>query len=267
MGKTIKFEIIGHILIIRDNDNMETITEFARKKMREYPSIKTVALQRTKVSGWQRVRDLEYLFGAKNFETIYKEHGCVFKLNPKEVFFTERLSGERLRLSKIVSKDEIVLNCFAGVGPFSILIAKYNPSTIVHSIELNPKAYHYLVQNIILNKCENRVFAYLADAFEIVPKLFRNAVDRVLLPLPAVADNALILGIRALKTNGGFVHWQTTERVNKNVDINYVIEKRVNHIFNNSCRNISYKIHRIRFIRSLAPRIGHFAVDIEVFRC
>ena len=263
MGKTIKFEIIGHILIIRDNDNMETITEFARKKMREYPSIKTVALQRTKVSGWQRVRDLEYLFGDKNFETIYKEHGCVFKLNPKEVFFTERLSGERLRLSKIVSKNEIILNCFAGVGPFSIVIAKFNPSAIVHSVELNPRAYHYLVQNITLNKCDNNVYAYLGDAFQLVPKLFKNSVDRVLLPLPAVADKALLLGLSALRKSKGFIHWQVTERINKNIDVNSVITKRIKQLLADSHVDVSYKIHRIRLIRSIAPRIGHFAVDIE----
>ncbi|MQK95284.1 methyltransferase, partial [Escherichia coli] len=89
---------------------------------------------------------------------------CIFKLDISKVFFTPRLSAERIRIASMVKPGETICDLFAGVGPFSIIIAKKNPNVKVHACDINPDAYKYLVENIRLNKVEDRVKAYFGDA-------------------------------------------------------------------------------------------------------
>ena len=62
---------------------------------------------------------------------------------------------------------ETVVDLFAGVGPFSVLIGKRNPTVKVYAVDLNPEAVELLKVNVRVNRVENRVFPILADAREI----------------------------------------------------------------------------------------------------
>jgi tRNA (guanine37-N1)-methyltransferase len=84
-------------------------------------------------------------------ETTYKEHGCSFKANLKHVFLTPQLSHERMRIAQKVAPGETIINMFAGVGCFSILIAKLQPQTKIYFIDVNPYAYEYMKENVALD--------------------------------------------------------------------------------------------------------------------
>lgn len=174
--KNLSFEIIGDTLIIRDTADDETLKNFAEEKMKKHPYLKSAVLQTSKIQGQKRVRGLDVIVGKQSFETTHKEHGCVYRMNLLHAFFSPRLSFERQRISDLVKENEIVLNFFSGVGPFSVAIASKQKKSIVHSIEINEIAYRYLCQNILLNNCQNRVFPYLGDAFAITQKRFINKV-------------------------------------------------------------------------------------------
>jgi tRNA (guanine37-N1)-methyltransferase len=72
-----------------------------------------------------------------------------------KVYFSPRLSQERLRIAQKVRGGEVVIDMFAGVGPFSIQIAKKFNNVKVYAIDTNPVAIQFLKQNIALNKIEN----------------------------------------------------------------------------------------------------------------
>ncbi len=261
--KDLVFEIIGDILIIREDTDEISLKEFAEEKIQKHPFIKSVLLQTSKIQGQERKRDLKYVMGEKKSETTHKEHGNSFLVDLSEVFFSPRLSYERQRVADSVEKNEIILNFFSGVGPFSIAIASKCKSCVIHSIEINKAAYDYLIRNIELNKCQHEVIPYLGDAFDIVPKMFIGSVNRVLLPLPLDSDKALPIAHQSLQNGSGIIHWQITEKTSlKKIDKN-IINNRIKNIPYFSNNSINYEITELRLIRWLGPKIAHIAVDLS----
>ena len=260
--KDIIYEIIGSILIVRDLVEESKLLEFSKRMMKKYPSIQTVVIQTSKVGGVERTREFEYYMGKDTFETLYKEYGNIFLVNISTSFFSPRLSYERERIAKMVKKGEIILNFFSGVGPFSISIATKCNNCIIHSIEINENAHQYLLKNIELNKCKEKVKAYLGDAFDIVPQLFFNKVDRVLLPLPLEAEHALPLAYHSLKKGRGIIHWQITEKVHEKEITLEQIKQNIQEILDKNHIDASFYVETLKNIRWVAPRIAHKAIDL-----
>jgi tRNA (guanine37-N1)-methyltransferase len=127
-------------------------------------------------------------------------------------YFSTRESTERERICKQVSGSEKILVMFSGVGPFPICIAKHNMEAQCLAIEVNNRAHEYCLENIKLNKIENRIEAIHGDVREICPQLDQQ-FDRVLMPLPKGAYLFLELAIPLVKSGGllHFYHWSSTD--------------------------------------------------------
>lgn len=65
-------------------------------------------------------------------ETVVRQHGARFKLHYGRVYWNSRLEHEHLRLCSLFRPGEVVLDMFAGVGPFAIPVraCPLNPSQI-----------------------------------------------------------------------------------------------------------------------------------------
>ncbi len=262
--KDLPFEIIGHILIIRENASKKKLLEFAKEKMNKHTYIKTVVIQTSKVKGQERKRDLQFVLGEKTFATTYKEHGNSFYVDLEKAFFSPRLSFERQRVANLVKEKEVILNFFSGVGPFDIAIASKLDCIEIHSIEINKYAYQYLCRNVELNKFQNKITPYFGDAFEIVPERFYDQVNRVLLPLPMEANRALPLAFKSLIDQKGTVHWQITEKLHSEKTLENIVKNRLDRIVPKEItKNAS--VNTVKIIRWLAPRIAHIAVDLDFF--
>ena len=120
------------------------------------------------------------------------------------MYFSVRLSTERKRVIDLVQDGEDVLVMFSGVGPYSIGIAKNKKPKEVYSVEINPAAFKYQKENILLNKAEN-VRLFKGDVKKIVPKL-KKKFDRILMPLPRGAESFLGTALKAAK-KGAIVHF------------------------------------------------------------
>jgi len=132
------FEVIGDIGIIELDDRLLAKKyEIAKTLANVQKSIKVVLRKTEDVSGKYRVPEYEILyrdndrdfswvpkdFRPKNItETVHREHGCRFKIDPAKAYFSGKLSGERERILKQVKDKEKILCLFAGVGPFPSLL-------------------------------------------------------------------------------------------------------------------------------------------------
>lgn len=200
-------DVIGDIAIIKLPHELldERRFIFGREVLKELKYINVVLRQRTPVEGLLRIRRFEHIAGENRTETIYKECGAIFRVDVERVYFSPRLSNERLRISKLVSDGETVVNMFAGVGPYSILIARKVDNAVIHSIDINPVAIEYHLANNILNKVTDKIITYRGDAKEIIIKYLSSTADRVLMPLPEYALQYLEYALHALK-NKGYIH-------------------------------------------------------------
>ena len=166
------FDVLGNISVVnfpRDFKKKDK-KKFAEKILKENSSIKTVLEKTGKVKGRLRKPSIKYLAGEKTKEVLYKENNCVFRFNTDKTYFSPRLSNERKEIASKIKKGEKVLVMFAGVAPFSIVIAKNSKAEKVFSNEINREANKYSRLNADLNKVKNKIVFVDGDIKRVVKK-------------------------------------------------------------------------------------------------
>lgn len=260
------FDIIGDIAIIRTFSrlpfNIKKIEKYAYSIITSNKNIKTVLLQTSSIKGHYRLRKLLYILGEEKTHTIHKENNCLFSVDLEKCYFSPRLSYERNQILKQVQPNEIIVNMFAGVGCFSILIAKRIKSVKVYSVDMNPTAIEFMEKNIQLNRVFNKVIPILGDAKIVLEKNFLGVCDRVLMPLPEKAFEYLPSAILSIKKLGGWLHYYDFEYAKK--DDNPVIKtiKKVGKKLTDL--NVKYEIANSRIIRSIGPNWHQIVLDINI---
>jgi len=250
------FEIIGDVVIIEIPDEIIHLKdEIAKAILKKHKHVKTILRKVGEVGGVYRVAKYEPIYGSKT-ETVVREHGCRFYVDPTKVYYSVRLSGERERIAKLVRDGERILVMFAGVGPYAIVIAKLAKPKEVVGIELNPVAAEYFRKNVVLNKVQDIVKVYEGDVREIVPKL-EGEFDRILMPAPHSAEDFVYLVKNKIK-KGGFVHYYTFESENREEELPEKVQK----LF--EMHGMKVKIVGFRRCGSFAPYVNRYVVDVEV---
>ncbi|MEN3017349.1 MAG: class I SAM-dependent methyltransferase family protein [Candidatus Methanosuratincola petrocarbonis] len=201
-------DIIGRIAVIKIPREWEGIRHLVGERILATLGVDSVYRQTAPARQGDRVRGLEWLAGKRSTETVYSEHGCKFFVDISKVYFSPRLSNERRRIADLVAKGETVVNMFAGVGTFSIIIAK-SKGAKVYSIDNNPNAFELMIENVAQNRLNGRVVPILADAREAAAELQRSA-ERILMPLPELAEVYLEDAVRMLRGKG-WIHVYTHE--------------------------------------------------------
>ena len=163
------FDLIGDIAIVKSRTSTSQYAQAVAKQiMAVHKGVKTVFAQTSPVTGDFRVRALKLLAGENKTTTKYKESGCVFAVDVEKCYFSPRLSHERARIARLVKSGETVVNMFAGVGCFSVVIAKTASQTKVYSIDVNPTAFRYMEENVRINRVYGAVIPILGDSKDII---------------------------------------------------------------------------------------------------
>lgn len=197
-----------------------------------------------------RLSEYVHLAGEERSEVTYRENGCTFKLDFTKVFFSQTLSFEHLRVGKEVRSGEVVVNMFAGFGPFSVIAAKIGRPKVVYSIDLNPYAYYYMHVNRSLNDTPE-VVPIFGDAFERRREL--RIADRIIAPLP-----------ERWRDVWKVVHKHARSGTQVHLYVQVEVKKRENPLA--KAEELVPEGERYRVVRSLKPTLYHVAVDLEVTR-
>jgi tRNA (guanine37-N1)-methyltransferase len=211
--KSPSFEIIGEVAIVEIPEERKDERSIARDIMRNHPRVRTVLRKTSEREGILRLRRFKPIIGSMT-ETVHKEHGCSFMLDPTKVYFSPRESTERERIAGMVRRKEDVMVFFSGVGPYCIIISKKAGVKSVHGIEMNPKAHEYAVENARINRVGDVFVPILGDVKEKSRKFF-GRMDRVVMPLPKEGYRFLHQAIRCIKPEGGVVHFYYIEHENE----------------------------------------------------
>ena len=257
------FDQIGSIVIIKIPDALaEKRQLIARAILDNIKTAKSVFEQVSAVQGDFRVRDLEFLAGENTTLTEYKEHGCRFKVDVAKTYFSPRLSTERLRIAQMVQDNETIVNMFAGVGTYSIVIARTNKTCTVYSIDSNAAAAELCVVNAKLNKVSDRVESICGDASQVIKDRLAVRADRVLMPLPERAKEFVGDAVLAIKPAGGMVHYFAHVRADsKKASIEAGLEDA-----KGAFSEYRHSIEGIRVVREVGPRLYQIVTDVSVNR-
>ena len=157
-----KWKKIGDILIADfsqiDTNNISQISQIYANILK----VKTV-LQKNKINGELRKPErTEILFG-EDTETEITEYGLKYSMDLSKTMWSPGNTGWRAVLDgpEIVSSfysfnnPKVIIDYFAGIGYFTIQLAKSYPLAKVISIDKNPDSVEYLKQNLELNNINN----------------------------------------------------------------------------------------------------------------
>jgi tRNA (guanine37-N1)-methyltransferase len=254
-------DFVGDIVIIEIppelNAHKNIIGEAVLKSHR---SVRTVLAKAGAVSGTYRLREFSVIAGEPKTETVHKEYGCQYYVDLGKAYFSPRLSHEHNRVALLVEEGETVVDLFAGVGPFSILIAKTHENVKVYAMDVNPQAVEFLKKNVRLNRVEGKVHSIFGDAKQIVNQRLSGVADRVIMNLPEKAIEFADAACEAIKPSGGIVHFYSfvdSSNTLENVKLSFVgaVEK--------SGRNVE-KILFSRFVRATAPYEWQAVLDAKI---
>ena len=117
------------------------------------------------VSGEQREPSVRVVAGEGDTETIHTEHGVRYALDLAEVMFSPGNKAERARMGEVVDPGERVFDMFAGVGYFTLPMAKAGAR--VTATEINPTAFRYLTENAVLNDVQDDVRPFRSDCRDV----------------------------------------------------------------------------------------------------
>ena len=257
------FDVVGDIAVIKmPSVNVVNAEKVSNQIMSLHKGVKTVLLQTGPILGDFRVRKLLLVAGENRTITKYKESGCVFAVDVEKCYFSPRLLHERARIASLVNCGETVVNMFAGVGCFSIIIAKTVGETKVFSIDVNPAAVRYMEENVRINRVYDKVIPLLGDSKEVVNAQLQGIADRVLMPLPEKALEYLPFAVSALKKGGGWIHYYDFQHA---IGIENPLEKTMLKVAQRlDSLGVGYVFAFSRVVRSTGPNWYQTALDIQV---
>ncbi|MCX6748002.1 MAG: methyltransferase [Candidatus Pacearchaeota archaeon] len=241
-------DAIGKIAILKFKEGISSKEKkkIALNLLKTQSNIKTVLEKAEKVKGRLRTIKTKYLAGEKTKETIYKESGCLFKLNTDSCYFSPRLSGERLEIASKIKKGKVLV-LFAGVGPFSIIIAKKNPQVKVTSVELGKECCKYAKENVILNRLNN-IRVIPGDVKKVLPKL-KEKFDYIVMPRPQLKDTFLEDALKVSKKNTIIFYYDFSSNPEE------ILEK---------IKNKRLKVLSIKKAGNIAPYKYRWRLDLKV---
>ncbi len=196
-----KWKKIGDILILDNKFTVQSDTQL--KELSDKHNVKTI-MKVDHIYGTKREPVIKLLYG-NDTETINKENECLFKLDLKKVMWSKGNNNERIRIAKLVEDNETVIDMFAGIGYFSIPIGVHSNAKQIYSIEINPNSFHYLKENIKLNKISN-IAPLLGDCINITPDY---KADRIIMGYVKTTHHYLKVAIDSLN-KGGVIHYHET---------------------------------------------------------
>lgn len=241
-----KYKKIGDILIL---DSSYAGNDFEELSLKH--NVKTI-MKIDHIQGTKREPVYKILYGGET-ETVNKENGCLFKLDLSKVMWSKGNNNERLRIAKLVEDGERVIDMFAGIGYFSIPIGVHANACEVISIEINPNSYHFLCENIKLNKLDN-ITPILGDCKDITPNY--NA-DRIIMGYVKTTHHYLKVAIDSLN-EGGILHYHETvpEKLMNTRPIERIMSE---------ADGREVELLKINKIKKYAPGVEHVVVDARIY--
>jgi len=248
------FDAIGDIAILEIDDELRHKEKFiAQALLKCQKNIKTVLRKDSAHEGEFRTQKLKWLAGQKKKETMHKESNCRLKLNVEKVYFSPRMSNERLRIVEQVKDGENILVMFSGCAPYPCVIGKNTKAASITGIEINPVGHEYGLENVRLNKLNN-VELHNGD---VKKTKLKAEFDRILMPLPRDAESFLDVALGYSK-KGTIIHFYDFLHED---DFNLAKDK-----VRKACKQADVKCRILKLVKcgQYSPRTFRICVDFRV---
>lgn len=246
-----RWEFVGDIVILKMDPRCRPHGRLIGEVYADILGAKTVCADVRGVSGEFRQPSMEVLYGTDT-ESVRLENGIRYGFDVTKVMYASGNTDERMRMRRLDCTGETVVDMFAGIGYFTLPLAKYSGARRVFACEKNPESYGFLVRNVRDNGVSDVVIPILADNRDL---LGRGFADRILMGYVQTTSEFLPAALRMIK-HGGVIHYHDTFYVHE-------YRERIESIFSEHCGD-GYEMMDIREVKSYAPSVSHYVADVRI---
>ncbi len=200
------YDIVGDVILIRLNNVPEKYwEEIGNALLKFHRNKKAVYAIVGETSGTERILPLKLIAGAHVNKTLYVEHGCKFVVYIGKVYVNPSLSYEHRRISELASDSEKILDMFAGIGGFSIIIAKHKSVEVV-ALDINPYAVKSINESLKINRLKGVVMPIHADSSRS-ERFLNKKFNRIIMNLPGLSHMFIRNAAKLISDEGGIIHY------------------------------------------------------------
>uniref|UniRef100_A0A182IV32 tRNA (guanine(37)-N1)-methyltransferase n=1 Tax=Anopheles atroparvus TaxID=41427 RepID=A0A182IV32_ANOAO len=260
------FSKIGHIVHLNLKDHLLPYRELIGAVIIDkIADCRTVVNKSVSIDNTYRNFQMELLCGDPDYQVSVKENGCAFKFDFSKVYWNPRLSTEHEKLVKMLTRNDILYDLYAGVGPFTVPAARKGCTVL--SNDLNPDSYQALVENCAINKVTKNVKCFNKDAVDFIKQevkqnLLEKCADETFKGVIHISMNLPALAVEHLQYFPGLLNGEnmTTLRIKPLVhvycfakgadDKKQIAQQLVERWLGT---DVEDKLKEIAFVRNVAP--------------
>ncbi|WP_393971649.1 class I SAM-dependent methyltransferase family protein [Oxyplasma meridianum] len=195
------------------------------------------------------------LIAGKGGEIHHLENGVIYIFDPEKVMFSPGNVNERHNFLNLIRDGEKVLDMFAGIGYFSLQIARHTKASSVHCVDINPLSLEYLRKSAIWNRLDQIIETHLGDCRITVPDIRAD----IILMGNFSSIEYIAHGIMRLKNNGRIiVHFLVSTEE---------IETCSEHIISKIRRlGVRCSVEGLHRVKSYAPNLWHISAYLRIMK-
>ncbi len=247
-----KWEIAGKTVTMKVDPALAPVISEVGRAYAEALGVSAVYADLSGVHDELRIPDVKLIWG-EPCPAEKVESGITYTWDPSRIMFASGNLVERARMGDTDCHGETVVDMFAGIGYFTLPIARFAGARRVFACEKNPVSYGYLVRNIALNGLEGIVIPILADNRSLCGTRF---ADRIMMGYVQRTSEFIPKALSMAKP-GCMIHYHDTFKVGTEL-------KETERLFSRYAGRDGFEIVSVREVKSFAPNVSHYVADIRV---
>ncbi|KAF3796766.1 tRNA wybutosine-synthesizing protein 2/3/4 [Nymphaea thermarum] len=202
---------------------------------------------------------LEILVGDNGW-VDHHENGIFYSFDSTQCMFSWGNLSEKLRMSKLDCRSEIIVDLFAGIGYFVLPFLVKAGAKLVYACEWNPHALNALRKNVAANFVSDRCIILDGDNRIVAPQ---GVADRVCLGLLPTSEDSWPTAVRALKPQGGVLHVHGNVKDSEEDSWSLYVVQSLQEIAKSEGRQWQVQLEHLQRVKWYAPHIRHLVADVK----